>query len=151
MKATIYAKDAHLVHARIGPVVVTRVLADHDEASFETYLKALERELGERAKNDRVAVLYYVPGGGTWSATQRTRVNTVLDRFTAKRQITTAIWLLCTPSAATRGVVTAISWISKPPYPYGTAATLSDALTQIGTHFPGFDAAAFEAELAKIR
>jgi hypothetical protein len=125
-----------MIHGRIGPVVMTQVLPGHDEATFETYLRALDKELVQRPSAGRFAVLYHVPSGGTWSAQQRTRVNRVLDLHVEKRRATTTVWLLCTPSAATRGVVTAMSWLSKPPYPYNTHASLSAGLAEVRQHHP---------------
>ncbi|CAN5244411.1 hypothetical protein BH09MYX1_BH09MYX1_62700 [soil metagenome] len=46
MESTVYAQDPFMLHARIGPVLLTQVLPGHTDASFELYLTALERELG---------------------------------------------------------------------------------------------------------
>ncbi|AKF11731.1 hypothetical protein DB32_008880 [Sandaracinus amylolyticus] len=150
MESTVYGQDEHLLYARIGPVVVAQVLPDHTDASFEIYLSALERELGARREDERVAVLFYVPGGGTWDAGRRKRVNDVLARYVVKRRRTTSVWVLCTPSAATRGVATALFWVVPPPYEYRIRADLGAGLEDVREKHPDFSPSAFSSELARI-
>jgi hypothetical protein len=139
-----------MLHGRIGPVVLTQVLPGHGEATFELYLQALDKELVQRPRTSRFAVVYHVPSGGTWSAQQRTRVNRVLDAHLEKRRATTTVWLLCTPSAATRGVVTAMSWLSKPPYPYNTHPSLAAGLAEVRQHHPEITERELVRELEKL-
>jgi hypothetical protein len=81
---------------------------------------------------------------------QRSRINRVLAKHLEKRRKTTSVWVLCTPSAATRGVVTALFWLSPPPYDYRTRATIDEALADVREKHPSFDAAAFERALDRV-
>lgn len=150
MATTVYVSEPSIVHARIGDVLLTQIGSTHTPDEHARFVNALERELSERPASDRIAIIYYVPSGGSFDAVERRRVNEVLDRYLDKRRKTTLLYVLASPSAVTRGVVTAMFWVSRPPYSYRMVANLGAAMDEVANVLPGFDRREFEGEARRL-
>lgn len=109
--------------------------------SFKRHLSALARDIDEWPSESGVrAVLYESPAPAAMSAEQRRQLADVLDARKTKLQRITAGYVMVTPSAVVRGILTAVFWIAPPPYPYRVLATPQEGFQWLATQCAWLDA-----------
>jgi hypothetical protein len=108
--------------------------------SFKRHLSALANDIDEwPVQTGLRGVLYESPAPAAMSADQRRQLADVLDARKAKLQSITAGYVMVTPSAVVRGILTAVFWIAPPPYPYRVVATPDEGFQWLATQCPWLD------------
>lgn len=108
--------------------------------SFKRHITALAHDIDEWPASNTRAVLYESPAPAAMSADQRRQLADVLDVRKAKLKSITAGYVMVTPSAVVRGVLTAVFWIAPPPYPYRVVATPEEGFQWLAGECPWLDA-----------
>lgn len=137
-------------------VVINRVQATYmdarvDDASYARYLDALARDIARAPDNERRGILYETPDPGTSTAERRKRLGQILTTHRDKLARVTAGYVLATPSALARGLLTAVFWVAPPPYPNDVVATTAEGFEWLALRLPGLNAKACEQTYQKIR
>lgn len=109
-------------------------------SSFKRHLAALARDIDEWPEAiGKRAVLYESPAPAAMSAEQRRQLADMLDQRKDKLRTITSGYVMVTPSAVVRGVLTAVFWIAPPPYPYQVVGTPEEAFRWLATQCPWLD------------
>ncbi len=85
--------------------------------SFDQYLQWLENDLSTWPSDKSRAVFYEVPTRSEFGPRFRKALAEVLNRHQEKLKQCTTGYAFVTPSAITRGVLTATFWLAPPGYP----------------------------------
>ncbi len=119
------------------------------EASFDQYLVVIE-ELMRTASMPR-PVLYEVTAPSVMNASARRRLSNLLNKYRTNIGKNTIAYALVTPSTAVRGVLTALFWVSPPPYPYKVCATTREAFEWLAGRTPELDSMGTDSRYATRR
>jgi hypothetical protein len=109
-----FAIDRGWFMARLPGVVVTYMDARVDDASYGRFLSALADDIDATPKQQRRGVLYETPDPGVVGADRRKKLGLLLDARSESLAHITAGFVLVTPSAIARGVLTAVFWLAPP-------------------------------------
>lgn len=102
-----------------------------NDESFGRYLTALAGDIDAAPEQQR-AVLYDTPNSGTIDAARRRALAQVLEARMEKLGRITAGYVMVAPSPIVRGVLTAVFWISPPPYECRVVATEEEGFGWLG-------------------
>jgi hypothetical protein len=136
-------------HPRIGHgwfvgyvdgVLVVHSRHELSAADFALYLAMLAEEIDSADPALRTAVLYDIAKGGSTDAPRRKLLGDVLKARRAKLTQILAGCAVATASPITRGIATALMWITSPPCEVRFVATPQEAFTWFAAMLPGVDA-----------
>lgn len=119
--------------------------------SYARYVSAMSADIDATPAASRRGVLYEAPNISSLSAAQRKALAQVLEQRREKLSSITAGYALVTPSAAVRGMLTAIFWLAPPPYDYRVSATPRDAFNWLAERVSGLDPARAEQAYEALR
>jgi hypothetical protein len=126
--------------------------AEINAHAFERYMRATCKEIDETPLQRKRGVFYEVPSPTSAGAARRRAVAEALHQRRAKLKAITHAYVLVTPSAVVRGMLTAVFWVAPPPYESKVAASEAEGFTWLAAHCPGIDAdRALQAYLALRR
>jgi hypothetical protein len=134
--------------ARLPGVVATYMDARVDDASYARFLSTLADDIDSTPVQQRRGVLYEAPEALGVGADRRKKLAVLLEARRESLAQITAGYVLVTPSAVARGVLTAVFWLAPPPYQTHVTGTLHDAFAWLAQRVPQLNAA--EAELAYL-
>ena len=137
--------------ARFPGIVATYMDARVDDASYARFLFALAEDIDGSSLQQRRGVLYEVPEPGVVGADRRKALGLLLDARRERLGRITAGYVLVTPSAIARGVLTAVFWLAPPPYETHVNATLRDAFVWLAQRVPQLNAAESEHTYLNVR
>ena len=137
--------------ALIGSVHATYMDARVDDASYGRYLEALTRDIVTAPLGERHGILYETPDPGTSTAERRRKLAQILTTHHEKLARVTAGYVLATPSALARGLLTAVFWIAPPPYDHHVVATTYEGFAWLATRLPGMRASEYEETYRTVR
>lgn len=135
----------------VEDVSVAYMDAQVTTASYARYVSTMSADIDATPANNRRGVLYEAPNIGALSAAQRKALAQVLEQRREKLSRITAGYALVTPSAAVRGMLTAIFWLAPPPYEHKVSATPRDAFSWLAERVPGLDPARAERGYEALR
>ncbi len=105
--------------------------------SLDEYFRVVE-SLMQTATWGR-PVLYEVQSPGAFDAAARRRLSNLLNQYRSTVAKNTLAYSLVTPSATVRGILTAVFWVSPPPYPHKICGTVKEAFEWFATKVPALD------------
>jgi hypothetical protein len=105
------------------PIVVSRASGESSDDDMRSYLTMLELMLSRKARH--VIIVDATQGKQLKSQHRKMLADwTQLNRQTLARY--RAGLALVTPSAVLRGMITAVYWLSPPPFPYQPVSTMEE-------------------------
>ena len=134
----------------IGDTQVVYMDGRVTDASFDNYMRALIRDIDERAEPAKIGVVYHVPQPSALSSARRRKLGEALKAREAKLARTTLAYAMATPSAVVRSGLRMLFWLAPPPYPNAVVATPLAAFEFLAQHRSGLDAEALNNELARM-
>lgn len=141
--------DAHVVGDRgwfmYGTGILMATYMDNErltDGSFDSYLRALDEDLSCLGPDTpRRAVLYEIGGTRAFvDAPRRKRVADVLSHHRSATAEATSGYVMVSASGVARGVLTAIFWLSHPPYPTQIVSTLDEGFGWLAQRASALDA-----------
>ncbi len=111
------------------PLIVVRFVGSPTDAEFREYLALLERNLQDsiaRGATTAIAIDATAQPNAISAAQRRTQADWIRSHYhsLATACVGTAF---VAPTAILRGIITAVFWMQRLPYPYAVVATLSEA------------------------
>lgn len=109
---------------RDWPILLCEAVGESTDEDIEAYLRLLEEVLRRR---ERHVLIVDATRGKAMKGTHRQRIAAWNKRNAEALRLYRAGLVLVTDSAMLRGIVTAIYWISAPPFPYLAMSSIERA------------------------
>jgi hypothetical protein len=135
----------------LAGVHVSYLAPSLSDQSYARYIRAMANEIDSTPDSRRRCVFSDVPEPTAGTPARRKMVADMLDSRRDKLARITTGFAMATPSAITRGALTAVFWLAPPPYSWRVVEAPKDAFKWFATLDPAIVPAVLTAQYERVR